>query len=189
MNEHEMKRTKQSLKDIELGTIAELMKNSRRSDRELAKAMGISQPTAIRAIKNLEKEGVVQEYTMIPNLKKVGYEILAMTFVKLNHTLSDEEIESAKKLISETLKVMPLEVIMLERGLGMDFDGVIISCHENYSTHTKFLQLLKTTGLLDINKLESFLINLRDKVRFVPLTFSLLAQSVSNIEKKEGVEP
>jgi DNA-binding Lrp family transcriptional regulator len=177
MKEHRMKRTKQSLKDIEFRTIAELMKNSRRSDRELAKAMGISQPTVSRTIKNLEREDVVQEYTMIPNLKKIGDEILAMTFVKLNHTLS------------ETLKVMPLEVIMLERGLGMDFDGVIISCHESYSTHTKFLQLLKTTGLLDVNKLESFLINLRDKVRFVPLTFSLLAQSVFNIKKKEGVEP
>ena len=40
-----------SVKDAELKLISELMKNSRRSDRELAKAIGVSQPTIGRMIK------------------------------------------------------------------------------------------------------------------------------------------
>lgn len=53
------------MKDIEVRIISELMKNSRRSDRELAKAIGVSQPTISRTIKRLEKEGYIREYTMI----------------------------------------------------------------------------------------------------------------------------
>jgi DNA-binding Lrp family transcriptional regulator len=46
--------------------ISELMKNFGRSDRELAKAIGTSQPTVSRIINRLEKEGIVEEYAMIP---------------------------------------------------------------------------------------------------------------------------
>jgi DNA-binding Lrp family transcriptional regulator len=59
------------VKDIELRLIAELMKNSRRSDRELTKIIGVSQPTVSRTIKRLDKEGYIKEYTAIvtsPNL-------------------------------------------------------------------------------------------------------------------------
>ena len=64
------------MKDVELRLISELMKNSRRSDRELAKATGVSQPTISRMIKKLEKERIIKEYTMIPDFVKLGYEIM-----------------------------------------------------------------------------------------------------------------
>lgn len=67
---------KQPLKAIELRLVSELMKNSRRSDRELARALGVSQPTVSRMISRLEKEGIIKEYTMIPDFKKLGYNIL-----------------------------------------------------------------------------------------------------------------
>ena len=44
------------LKDVELRLVSELMKNSRRSDRELGKAIHVSQPTVSRTIKKLEKK-------------------------------------------------------------------------------------------------------------------------------------
>jgi DNA-binding Lrp family transcriptional regulator len=43
------------------------MKNSRRSDRQLAKALGVSQPTVSRTLERLEKQGMIREYTVIPN--------------------------------------------------------------------------------------------------------------------------
>mgnify|MGYP006271117405 CR=1 FL=1 len=71
MNEHEysqrglrrisMKQADRSLKDVELRIVAELMKNSRRSDRELAKVVGVSQPTVTRTRSRLEKEGIIKE--------------------------------------------------------------------------------------------------------------------------------
>ena len=68
------------------------MRNSRRSDRDIAKAIGVSQPTVNRIIKKLEKEGYIEEYTMTLNFHKLGYEILALTFVKLRAGLTPEEI-------------------------------------------------------------------------------------------------
>ena len=56
------------------------MKNSRRSDRELAKATGSSQPTTTRLRTKLEKESYIREYMMIPNFSKIGYDIMALSY-------------------------------------------------------------------------------------------------------------
>src|SRR4030043_995608 len=82
---------KQRLKAIEIRLVSELMKNSRRSDRELARILGVSQPTVSRTISRLEKQGIIKEYTMIPDFKKLGYNILGVTVAKLNEPLSTSE--------------------------------------------------------------------------------------------------
>jgi DNA-binding Lrp family transcriptional regulator len=56
-----------------------LIKNSKRSDRDLAKILGFSQPTVTRIRKALEKEAIKQ-YTIIPNLPYLGFDIIALTF-------------------------------------------------------------------------------------------------------------
>jgi len=68
-------------KETEFKIIRELVKGARRSDRELAKAVGVSQPTVSRFIKKLENQGLVKEYTIIPELRKMGYELLVFTFL------------------------------------------------------------------------------------------------------------
>ena len=94
------------MKDAELKLISELIKNSRRSDRELAKAIGVSQPTVSRLIKKLEKQGVICMYSMIPDLSKLNFEILALTFAAWSsETLKDYpenvRIEKRDKFISK----------------------------------------------------------------------------------------
>ncbi len=76
------------VKDVELNLLSELMKNSRRSDRELAKAIGSTQPTVTRTRRKLEKLGVIREYTAIPDFSKLGYELLSLTFVKMKVNLA-----------------------------------------------------------------------------------------------------
>ena len=61
--------------------LRELLKNSKRSDRELAKVLGVSQPTITRIRHKLEQEGVIRDYTIIPDFKKLGFEIMAIEFV------------------------------------------------------------------------------------------------------------
>jgi DNA-binding transcriptional MocR family regulator len=55
---------KTKLKNTETGLISELMKNSRRSDRQLAKALNVSQPTVTRTMTKLEREGIIKEHTL-----------------------------------------------------------------------------------------------------------------------------
>ncbi len=165
-----------ALRNVELRLIAELMKNSRRSDRELAKAIGVSQPTVSRIIKSLEKEGYIQEHATIPDFRKLGYEIMALTFIKLAKAATSEDIKKARRIATEALRKGPFEIAMLERGTGLGYDGVAISYHKDYSSYVKLIDWFKQFTFLEIATLESFLINLEDEIHYRPLTFATISQ-------------
>jgi len=151
------------------------MKNSKQSDRELAKVVGVSQPTVTWTRARLEKEGIIQEYTAVPNFTKLGYEIMAVTFVKLRKVLSPAELDKARKDSVETMKTAPKEIILLERGVGLGSDGTFITLHKNYASYLKFREWLTHFAFLEMTGIESFLVSLKDKIRYKPLTFKTLA--------------
>ena len=166
-----------ALKDIELKIVSELMKNSRRSDRELAKAIGVSQPTVSRIIGKLEKEGVLKEYTVIPDFQKLGYNVAAITLGKVKDEFRKPEMpdETRRKFI-KSFDETASEVILDERGMGMGYDGIIVSFHRSYSEYNDFKKWLAQMPFIDSSKLDSFLLDLNDKVHHRPLTFSYLAK-------------
>ena len=90
----------------------ELMKNSRRSDRDLAKILEVSQPTITRMRKKLETSEYISEYTLIPNLVKLGFEIVAFTFLNVAQTCTDPNMtpeqlaEKAHKWIGRNKNVV-----------------------------------------------------------------------------------
>jgi DNA-binding Lrp family transcriptional regulator len=92
------------MKDTELKLLCELMKNSRRSDRQLAKTTGLSQPTVSRAIKKLEEKGFIKEYAMIPDFSKLDFRVMAIIFTKLNKQISPDALEEIRKKKSEKTK-------------------------------------------------------------------------------------
>lgn len=165
--------------------ISELMKNSRRSDRDLAKAIGVSQPTVSRLIKKLEEEGCVQEYTMIPNFKKLGYEIVALSFVKFSRMYSPEEVQTTKKATSKLFSEGPAEIFMIERGKGLGCQGVFISFHKNYSAYVEFEEWIRKTISSDISDIQTFLVNLNDQVRYRPMSFFSLAKHILTCKETE----
>jgi len=177
------------VKEAELKLVSELMKNSRRSDRELAKVIGVSQPTVSRMIKRLEKEGVIKEYTMMPDFTKLAYELMALTFISIKPTLGREEADNGRTMAQEQVKESPGNIIMLERGIGLGHTGVIISLHKDYSDYTQFIHSFKQASATQAyvgENVESFLIDLKDKIRYRPLAFSVLAGSILRMrEKKE----
>jgi len=172
------------MKDTELRLVSELMKNSRRSDRDLAKAIGVSQPTVSRMIKKLEKEGIIKEYTVVPDFCKLGYRLLGLTFVKLKGDLSSEEREKSREAAGISLGKSSFGIVMLERGLGLGYDGVIVSFYEDYSTYFEHKQVLKQYAFLESAQ-ETFLINLEDKVHYRSFTLSTLANHVLMIKQEK----
>jgi DNA-binding Lrp family transcriptional regulator len=174
------------LKVVEWKLIAELMKNSRRSDRELSKVIGVSQPTVSRMVKRLETEGFIKEYTMIPDFRKLGYELVALTFLKLKGSLSHEETRKARETVRERIKESKFPIVMLERGMGLGYDGLLVSVYENYARYTEHMNLLRTYQFLELSRLESFMINLNDRVRYRPFTLALLAEHVLKTKKNGG---
>jgi DNA-binding Lrp family transcriptional regulator len=171
------------MKHIELKIVSELMKNSRRSDRELAKAIGVSQPTVSRTIAKLQKDGVLKEWTVIPDFNKLGYQICALTFADFE---TPTDLQALRKLVEqygERLAEIP-QAVMIERGLGEGANGVVISFHENYSKFLEFQRWLQQFSSSSKFKLHSFLIDLNDKVHYRYLTFSTLAKHVLETNQK-----
>jgi hypothetical protein len=156
------------------------MKNSRQSDRDLAKVMGVSQPTVTRVRNKLETERYFSEYTAIPNFKKLGYHLLAITFVSLKETLKIEQVQEAIKglptIVNKARENFP-NIIMIERGVGLGSTAVVISYHKDYSSYSKLLDATKRNPLLNL-KTQNFLINLDDELRYQPLTMSTLARDI-----------
>jgi DNA-binding Lrp family transcriptional regulator len=167
------------MKEAEWRLVSALMKNSRSSDRKLAKSLGVSQPTVTRLRSRLEKEGYIQEYTMLPNLAKLGFEILAFTFYKLNVPLSTAEIAEARQTIMNRAQISPTAVIMALGGFGgIDADRVIVSFHKNYSDYVDFLKGVRQVPNVIIAESKNFLVDLKADTHFFPLSFSRLAEYI-----------
>jgi DNA-binding Lrp family transcriptional regulator len=177
------------MKEVELKLVAELMKNSRRSDRELAKAIGVSQPTVSRLIKKLEKEGLIKEYTMIPDFAKLGHNMLGLTFVRLKKTLSSEEIEKAREFARRETAESRFPIVMLERGWGLGYDGVIVSLYKDYSSYARYRSILKKYPFLESSAMDSFLINLLDTVRYLPFSLKKYADLLLDMEREKENRP
>jgi DNA-binding Lrp family transcriptional regulator len=174
------------MKDIERRLISELMRNSRRADKELAKAVGISTQGAYKIRKKLEKEGYFSEYTVIPNFSKAGYHLFALTFTSFKKDPNGKDKDGAKEYAGVQAPTASLNAVLIERGFGMDRDVVVASFHKDYSSYSSFTRVLKSNPYLDSSKLESFLVNLDDEVRYRPFTLSTLAQQMltEDAEKK-----
>ena len=127
------------LKPIDYKLLFELMKNSHRSDRQLAKALGVSQTTVTRRRAMLE-ENFIEGYTVIPKFGQIGFEIAAFTFLKskLKQKTGEEKDEALKKLKEWYMK-QPNVVLALD-GRGMGWDAVCVSLHESYSDFAEFIR-------------------------------------------------
>jgi len=127
-----------NLKEIDYKILYELMKNSKTSDRRLAKKLGVSQPTVTRRRSKLEKE-VIEGYTTIPRWEKLGYQILALILVKAKlQFASNETMREAYDSSMEWLKKQP-NVILAGQCRGMGFTGFMISVHKTYADFDAFM--------------------------------------------------
>jgi DNA-binding Lrp family transcriptional regulator len=163
------------MKDIELKLVIELLKNSHRSDRELAKAIGVSQPTITRTRAKLEKQQMIKEYTIIPDYSQLGFNLMSLTFTKLSGLLSEKMSDDLKKQAANTMSGHPSALILGCTGMGCNADYVVIAFHRDYSEYSEFMKDIKGFPNVDIDETRSFLINLLDKNQFQPLSFHHLA--------------
>lgn len=142
---------KQKMVDL----LYELMKNSKRSDRELAKVVGVSQPTITRKRKKLEKMEYIREYTVIPALEKLGFEILALNF--LSTSTKPKDIKEMQEWISESQKI-----VFSSLGEGIDGKTVLlVSIHKNFTDFSEFTRELRTILGSKAASTESFLVSLK----------------------------
>ena len=159
------------MKEVMELLLLELLKNSKRSDRELSKVLRVTQPTVTRARRNLLREGLIQEFTVIPNFAKMGYEIMAVTIAKATVTLTLDQQEKAKKLVLEDP-----QVIFVASAEGMGKNGIMISLHKSYSDYQSFMRNLKENSGGYMEEVDSMLISLEPSKIVKPLSLAYLAK-------------
>ena len=143
-------------KELPERLLRELLKNSKRSDRELAKVLGVSQPTVTRARHKLEQEGVIQDYTVVPDFKKLGFELMAIGLVKVRpDAITPESIAKAKGYAAK----LP-QAIFSSLGHGMGMNGVVISFHKNYTEFHQQMNQFRVAWKDYLDKIEFFIIAL-----------------------------
>ncbi len=152
-----------------LKLLFELMKNAKRSDREIAKIIGVSQPTITRMRQRLEKTAIV-DYTVIPDWTELGFEIMAMTFVKAKTTA--ESTEKVKKWAAKNPNV-----IFTAGGEGMGMDYAVISFHKNYSGYSNFIDNLKAEWAENLQDIQSFLMTTGEERMVKPFSLKYLEKT------------
>jgi len=165
------------LKPIDHRLLGELLKNSNRSDRELAKVLGVSQPTVTRKRAIIEKN-FIDGYTVIPKWEKIGFEIVAFTFVKHNiKYYKPKEREETYNKVKEWMMKQPNAIFAIE-GQGVGWDGILISFHKNYSDYTEFIKNHNSEFSSLLKDCQSFISNLNPADVRKPLHLKYLSEIV-----------
>jgi len=179
----EMRRMKKPLKNVGLRLISELMRNSRRSDRELAKVLGTSQPTVTRTRTRLEKEGYIKEYTMIPDFSHLGYQIMGVTLLRLKEAPTKEGEMELRKAAIEMEQQNPFASLLVVTGLGMQKDRLFITLYKGYDDFVRTMQLTRQLPWVNVESMESFLVDLQDKSNYRILTMAQVARHIQSSEE------
>lgn len=106
------------LRKNERTVLREFMARPKNSDRAVAVRAGVSQPTVTRTRNRLQETGIMQSYEIIPDLEKLGFEILAFTTIEPTERVKDDNTV----------------VYAVDRGRRM----FVISVHKNYRDYSRF---------------------------------------------------
>ena len=140
-----------------LDLISELTKNAKKSDRDIAKKLNISQPTVTRMRKKLEDKGYILEYTTVLDIKKLGFEIIAFTFFKTKKIGGKKVGDKAHDIITQHPKIV-------FAGFGHGLSGQncsLVSIHKDFTDYTKFLNETKKKWCNNISDVGSFLVSVK----------------------------
>ncbi|MEM2999983.1 MAG: AsnC family transcriptional regulator [Candidatus Bathyarchaeia archaeon] len=160
------------LKPIDYKLLFELMEDSHRSDRQLAKALGVSQPTVTRRRSMLEKN-YIEGYTIIPKFGQIGFELVAFTFLKSKPKQGTDEKEVLNKM-KEWYMTQP-NVILVQGGQGMGWDTVCVSLHRNYTEFAEFKRAQDAALAEWMVDSQTFLADLKPGVAVKPFHLKYLA--------------
>ena len=159
-----------------LRLVSEMLKNSKKSDRELAGILGVSQPTVSRTRARIEKE-YIKTYTIIPDFKKLGYQIMAFT---LGKTKTYPETDTFEKIMQKSKGWVAKRpnVIFAADGEGFGKDLMIISFHKDYSAYAEFMRSFAIDLGTSLDTVESFLVNIGSGYTLRDFDLKYLAEDI-----------
>lgn len=127
--------------------LAELQKNARLSNLELADKIGLSASPCLRRVKNLEEAGLISGYATLLNASKLGLKLMALVQISMDRHTPDrfEHFEAAVKTYPQILECI------LITGQSADYQlKVLVKDMEEYQD---FLlnHLTRIAGVTDVH--------------------------------------
>ena len=168
------------MKDVDFKILCGLMKNSKISDRKLSKIVGVSQPTVTRRRAKLEKE-LSLDYTVIPDLVKLGIGIMAVHFTVWNResyealSQMNDFTERVDKWVSEQSNM-----IFVSSGEGLGMSRLAIMVHKDYSDYVKYRAQVEKAWGRHLSRYETFIVSLDSDQVKRPLTLKYLADYIQS---------
>jgi DNA-binding Lrp family transcriptional regulator len=85
------------IEDIDLRILSLLQEDCRLSFNKIARKLGVSVGTAFNHVKDLEKRGIIEGYTLMLNSSKLGYSLTVIVMIQADgNFLVDVENEISK---------------------------------------------------------------------------------------------
>jgi DNA-binding Lrp family transcriptional regulator len=133
-------------------------------------------------IKKLKEQGIIKEFTVVPDFSKLGYGLMVFNFIKLKEKLKSTELDEFRE--PNFAKKHPHAEIINAKGIGLAKDAVFVTFFKDYSSYTEFKHLTKNV-CSQVAEAETFLVNLKDKSLTGVLSMSSLAQDVLTLEEEK----
>jgi len=117
-----------ALDDIDKKILAELLKDSKRSYRDIARAVGVSASTVINHVNRLESAGVIKDYTVRLDFERLGYELTVIT----------EMTVSRGKLLETQEEIAKMPYVCGVYDVTGEIDSIVIAKFRNRRESSEF---------------------------------------------------
>ena len=121
-----------ALDEIDRKLLKELLMNSKRSFREIAKSIGVSPATVINHIQRLESGGVIHDYSVRLDHERLGYELTVVT----------EIIVSKGKLLETDAEIAKIPNVCAVYDITGETDAMVVAKFKSRSDLSDFTKKL-----------------------------------------------
>ncbi|MBC8223643.1 Lrp/AsnC family transcriptional regulator [Candidatus Bathyarchaeota archaeon] len=121
-----------ALDEIDRKLLKELLINSKRSYRELAKSIGVSAATVINHVQRLESGGVIQNYSVRLDHERLGYDLTVVT----------EIIVSKGKLLETDAEIAKIPNVCAVYDITGETDAMVVAKFKSRSDLSDFTKKL-----------------------------------------------
>lgn len=143
--------------EVDRKILSELLRDSRRSYRSIARRAGVSVGTALTRIRKLEKSGVVKGYSAVLDHEKLGYQLTVVAEI----TVSKGKLLEMEEAISKLPNTCAVYDVT---GLT---DAMVLAKFKNREELSKFTKNLLSMPFIDRSNTHVVLTTVKEDLRLL----------------------
>jgi DNA-binding Lrp family transcriptional regulator len=144
-----------ALDEIDKKVLAELLTDSKRSFRELARNIGVSTATVINHVQRLESAGVIKDYAVRLDHERIGYELTVIT----------EIIVSKGKLVETEKELAKIPNVCAVYDITGQTDAMVIAKFKNRRSLSDFTKRLLAMPFIERTNTHMVLTTVKEDFR------------------------